>query len=154
MDRIPREPMQLGLFGRTKKVKPTQERKVDMNAVEMKVLNMALAQLQAIKCAYKIITPAQKELVHDPDGVLEKKVRKNPRRLNRPYNHGDLSKHYIPFVEKLAVGEVAKVPYTDSIPCAALQSSLCAWMSKRWGNSSYTTLKNNQEKVLEVLRVL
>jgi len=35
----------------------------------------------------------------------------------------------------------------------AIQSSMSAYLSKQWGNGSYTTVTNKEKGVLEVLRI-
>ena len=52
-----------------------------------------------------------------------------------------------------AVGQVAQIPYTDELPYSSLQSSASAYLSKAWGNGSYTTATNKTTKCLEILRI-
>ena len=137
-----------------------QERKTQMKVkqptamplVSVRAMKNALETLSAIGCSYKVIGPDLIEVTHDPEHLLEKR-KHTVKREDLPYAHGDLKRHYLPYIENLQVGQVAQIPYSESLPYTPLQSSLAAFLSKQWGNGSYTTATNKSTQMLEVLRI-
>jgi len=149
--------MQQGnLFDRIERVKrdpPTQNKQAkEMPLVTVRAMHNALETLSAIGCAYKVVGPDLVEVTHDPEHLLEKR-KHTVKREDLPYGYGDLKRHYLPYIENLQVGQVAQIPYNDSLPYPALQSSAAAHLSKVWGNGSYTTATNKATKCLEILRI-
>jgi hypothetical protein len=124
----------------------------EMPMVKIKAMNAALNTLHAIGCVYKVITPLGDELIHDPSNLLNKR-KHHVNRDELPYAHGDLKRHYAPYVDNMQVGDVSSIPYSDTLPAVAIQSSMSAYLSKQWGNGSYTTVTNKEKGVLEVLRI-
>ena len=135
-----------------RKFKVKTKQPVAMPLVSVRAMKNALETLRAIGCVYKVIGPDLIEVMHDPDHVFDKRKRSTVP-ADAPYNYGDLKHHYLPYVEKLTVGQVAQIPYTDELPYSSLQSSASAYLSKVWGNGSYTTATNKSTKCLEILRI-
>ena len=129
-------------------MKPVRE----LREVHKKAIDDAMSRLKAVGCAFKIVTPVNSEIIHDPNKVLDKR-KQTVNRADLPYAYGDLKRHYLPYIENLQVGQVAQIPYSESLPYTALQSSLAAYLSKEWGNGSYTTATNKSTQMLEVLRI-
>lgn len=135
-----------------RKLKMKTKQPVVMPLVTARAMKNALETLNAIGCVYKVIGPDLNEVIHDPACMFEKRKR-TVKAVDTPYNYGDLKNHYLPYVENLAVGQVAEIPYTDELPYPALQSSASAYLSKVWGNGSYATATNKTNKCLEILRI-
>lgn len=134
------------LFNSAKEAKP------EFREIHKKALNDAVNRLKAVNCVFKILTPEGEEIIHDPKNLLDKrKVKVNRRDL--PYAHGDLKKHYLPYIENVPVGGLAEIPYNDEMPHMAIQSSLTAHLSTHWGKGNYTTSTNKKTQMLEVLRL-
>jgi hypothetical protein len=126
--------------------------KPNFQAIHRKAIDDAIARLKAVGCSFKIITPIDEEIFYDPDNKMGK-PKKRTKRDEGSYSHGDLKKHYGPYLENVAIGQVVEVPYTDDLPYAPLQSSLSAYLSNAWGKGTYTTVTNKKTKMLEVLRL-
>lgn len=124
----------------------------NMRSVQKKVLEDAIARLKAANCAFKIVTPDNDEIIHDPNKVLDKR-KQHIDRSDLPYSYGDLKKHYLPYLTGMNVGDVAEIPYTDTLPPLAIQSSLTAHLTNAWGKGNYATTTNKKTKMLEVLRL-
>ncbi len=135
-----------------RKLKMKSKQPVAMPLVSVRAMKSALETLSAIGCSYKVIGPDSVEVIHDPAHLFEKRKRSAVPN-DAPYNYGDLKHHYLPYIEDLEVGQVAQIPYTDELPYSALQSSASAYLSKAWGNGSYTTATNKTTKCLEILRI-
>ena len=135
-----------------RKFKMKSKQPVSMPLVSVRAMKSALETLRAIGCVYKVIGPDLIEVTHDPAHVFDKRKR-SAVPADAPYNYGDLKHHYLPYVENLEVGQVAQIPYTDELPYSSLQSSASAYLSKAWGNGSYTTATNKITKCLEILRI-
>jgi len=135
-----------------RKFKMKSKQPVSMPLVSVRAMKNALETLRAIGCVYKVIGPDLIEVTHDPAHVFDKRKRSSVP-ADAPYNYGDLKHHYLPYVENLEVGQVAQIPYTDELPYSSLQSSASAYLSKAWGNGSYTTATNKITKCLEILRI-
>jgi hypothetical protein len=135
-----------------------QERKGNMKPVRelrdvhKKAIDDAMSRLKAVGCAFKIVTPVNSEIIHDPNKVLDKR-KHTVNRDDLPYHYGDLKRHYLPYISNVAVGDVVEIPYSDNLPYAAIQSSLSAHLTNTWGRGSYTTTTNKKTKNLEVLRL-
>lgn len=123
-----------------------------MPLVSVRAMKSALETLSAIGCSYKVIGPDLIEVTHDPEHRLDRR-KQTVNRADLPYAHGDLKRHYLPYIENLQVGQVAQIPYSETLPYTPLQSSLAAFLSKQWGNGSYTTATNKATQMLEVLRI-
>jgi hypothetical protein len=137
---------------RRNKLTEALNKPVAMPLVSVRAMKSALETLSAIGCSYKVIGPDLVEVIHDPAHLFEKRKRSAVPN-DAPYNYGDLKHHYLPYIENLAVGQVAQIPYTDELPYSSLQSSASAYLSKAWGNGSYTTATNKITKCLEILRI-
>jgi hypothetical protein len=129
-------------------MKPVRE----LREVHKKAIDDAMSRLKAVGCAFKIVTPINSEIIHDPNKVLDKR-KQTVRRADLPYSYGDLKKHYMPYIENVSVGDVVEIPYDDGLPYFAIQSSLSAHLTNTWGKGSYTTTTNKKTKNLEVLRL-
>ena len=136
----------------TKQTTPKGKTMPAMREVHKKALDDAIARLKAVDCAFKILTPVGDEIIHDPKHLLEKRKHKVDR-SNLPYAYGDLKRHYMPYIQNVKVGDVVEIPYTDTLPYAAIQSSLSAHLTDVWGKGNYTTTTNKNTKMLEVLRL-
>lgn len=136
-----------------RKFKMKSKQPTTMPLVSVRAMTSALETLRAVGCIYKVMGPDMILVTHDPDNTFEKRTKRTRDELDTPYAYGDLKRHYVPYLEKLSVGQVAQIPYNDSLPYSALQSSASAYMSKEWGNGSYTTATNKETKCLEILRI-
>lgn len=118
-----------------------------MKEIQVKTLHNAIRLLSVLPVKYKVITEDGEEF-----GVLE--VVKQPKRVPRnPHKKwGDLSEYAKSFIESMEVGEVVFLPCADFEP-ESLRSSASSWMSKTWGNGTYTTLLSKDRSTIEVLRL-
>jgi hypothetical protein len=139
---------------RKSKVKAKQIKVVprEMREVHKRALEDGISRLKAVGCVFKILTPTGEEIIHDPSNLLDKRKQK-VNRDDLPYAYGDLKKHYLPYLENMQVGDVAEIPYSDTLPAVAIQSSLSAHLSTNWGRGTYTTTTNKKTQMLEVLRL-
>jgi len=146
------------LPSQTKEIIEQAERIIQMKqtkelpTVSQKAIKSALNALTATGCVYKVITTTGEEIIHDPDNRLNKR-KHTVNRDDLPYEHGDLKRHYSPYVENMQVGDVVEIPFNDDLPAVSIQSSMSAYLSKQWGNGSYTTATNKAKKVIELLRI-
>lgn len=124
----------------------------DMSEVQKKTLEASILRLKAVGCAFKIVTPNNSEIIYDPNNVLDKR-KQHINRSDLPYAYGELKKHYLPYLSGMNVGDVAEIPYTDTLPPLAIQSSLTAHLTNAWGKGNYATTTNRKTKMLEVLRL-
>lgn len=132
---------------RRKQMKEPQE----MSMIAKIVIKEAVNKLKAAGCSMKVLMPDGEVLIHDPHNALD--GRKRHRNPNTPYGYGDLKKHYGPHIQNLKVGDVAIVPYSDTLPADKIQASMTAWMSTTWGKGTYATITNKETKSIEVLRL-
>lgn len=65
--------------------------------------------------------------------------------------NGSYAHIYKPYLENLAVGEVAEIPCGE-FHHNELQGAVTAWMSGVWGKGSYATSHNAENNTLEVIR--
>lgn len=111
--------------------------------VTQSAITQALKLLNAARCTYKII-----DTVGNEYGTLETAQPKK-RHHNREVEHGAYSKHYRPYVDNLAVGDVAVIPI-DKFKYVKLLGSLSAWCSTKWGKGNTKTCRAGD--TIQVLR--
>lgn len=118
-----------------------------IRGVKDKALLQALTTLQALNCAYKVLTEEGKVMTHGavPDGKTGR-----TRRTDREY--GSLAAYYKPFIENLQVGGTVVIPFNPAFQPEDLRSSVTARMASSWGKGSYTTMFD-ERKNLEILRI-
>jgi hypothetical protein len=108
----------------------------------------ALTMLNAHGARYRIELPDG--TVHG-DLVL---LPATPPRKKRPlmYPMGTLKNYVQPFLQNLAVGEIAVVP-CDIYTVGAIQAACLNFTLPLWGKGSTTTAQNKQNRTVEVLRL-
>jgi hypothetical protein len=112
-----------------------------MKELQEKEFKKLITFLNAINCAYKIITDDGntfwKGNVH-PEPEKPKKPQRKKRNLSMPY--GTIASHYKPFINvKANVGDVIEIPYANINP-VSLRSAVCSYLVKQWGKGTYTTM--------------
>lgn len=65
--------------------------------------------------------------------------------------HGGMRDYVLQWVDKMAPGDVACIPYRDWPP-ETVRSNACAYANLRWGKSSYTSTINRKSKQVEIYR--
>ena len=123
----------------------------ELPQVVTKSILQAQNLLRASGCSFKIIDPADNEILHDPESKLNPVKRAGRKRMsNAPY--GELAAYYRPFVSNVKVGDVVQIPVKGYV-AESLRSSLCARLSTEWGKGSYTCSANKKTNTVEVLRI-
>jgi len=110
--------------------------------VTQAAINQALKLLNASGCKYKVIDSTGVEY-----GDLETAPPRKKRRGDLKF--GAYSNHYKPYIENLAVGDVAVIPI-DKFKYVKLLGSLSAWCSTNWGKGNTKTCKAGN--TIQVLR--
>jgi hypothetical protein len=118
-----------------------------IRGVKDKALMQALATLQALNCAYKVLTEEGKVMTH---GEVPTNKTGRTRRTDREY--GAIAAYYKPFIENLQVGQTVVIPFNPDIEPEDLRSSVTARMASSWGKGSYTTMFDKR-KNLEIFRI-
>lgn len=113
-------------------------------SVKEKALQDALRTLNALGCAYKVITTDGHE-----HGDLEVVVPKQRTRTLK-YPVGTYSTYIKPHLEHLSVGDVAVIPVGE-FDAADLQGAVTSTAHNLWGKRSYKTCVNG--KSVELLRI-
>lgn len=130
----------------TKHKKQRANQNSEFNNVTAKAIAQAMHILRATKCSFKIAT-AEGTIFSEGFAEETHSRKKNP---NRPY--GLIASHFKPLIKDMKIGEVVEVPWHQQIREDDLQSAMTAWMTSTWGKGTYTTQKNDNKKVIEVLR--
>jgi hypothetical protein len=68
------------------------------------------------------------------------------------YARGETRAHYQPYIDCMAPGDSAAIPFGDFDP-KVLSSNLCAALFRAWGAGSFATHRNDAKAVVEVLRI-
>jgi hypothetical protein len=109
----------------------------------------ALMTLDATGAQYRIIMPDGTHYGTLP--YVEPKPEKAKRRsLKHPY--GTLRKHYLPFLENIQPGECREVPCGPFL-VADLAGAISSYFCATIGNGAAVVARNNEKKLVEVLRV-
>lgn len=118
-----------------------------MREIQVKTLHNAIRLLSVLPVKYKVVTENGEEF-----GELEvvKQAKRVPRNPHKKW--GDIADYAKSFIGSMEVGEVVFLPCADFDP-ESLRSSASSWMSKTWGNGSYTTLLSKDHSTVEVLRL-
>ena len=133
-------------YTKRKSIKQKANQNSHFNNVTAKAIAQAMHILRATKCAFKIVTV---------DGTVFQEgdvhaFRGHGGKIGHP--RGFIAAHFKPYLEPMKVGGVVEVPWHPEIREDDLQSAMTAWMTGKWGKGSYATQKNNNKKVIEVLR--
>jgi len=134
-------------YTKRKSMKQKANQNSHFNNVTAKAIAQAMHILRATKCAFKIVTVDGTVFAEGLTESINLSRRMNP---NRPY--GLIASHFKPIVKDMKVGDIAEVPWHPQIREDDLQSAMTAWMGSTWGKGSYATQKNDNKKVIEVLR--
>lgn len=116
--------------------------------VKTMALERALATLRALGMQY-IVKDAEGAVHSYGDMRLEvapppkAKITRKPRR--------NLHHLYLPYLEKLAVGEVAVIPPAGGYTTDDFQGTVTAWCGHKWGKGSY--MSHQTPAGLEILRI-
>ena len=118
-----------------------------MEAIQRKTVDNAIKLLTALKGELRWALEVEGE-VHGNAQLAEEKTGK--RKFNYPRN--ETVNHFRPYVEHLAVGDIAKVPvlhYDGSILATHISAAATRW----FGRGNYTTHKNDDDKCIEIMRL-
>lgn len=109
--------------------------------------NKFINVLNGLGAQYKIILPSGEEF-----GSLEVVIKKQRKRGENRYPRMAVRNHFLPYVEKLAVGEAVEIPLGE-FDLIALGSNISAWCCDHWGkgNSTYASCKD--KPAIELLRL-
>jgi hypothetical protein len=117
-----------------------------MKDIQLKELQRAIKFIDALGCAFKIITADGQEF-----GALEVKAVKDRKRGPLRYPYGEIAKFYKPQLNLAAeIGDVQEIAVGKFSP-EDIRSGVCSLLSKEWGKDSYTTSMTDVS--VEVLRV-
>lgn len=118
-----------------------------MKEIQQKELQRAIKFIQAIGCEYAIITPDGETYSSGLEVIEPRERQRAPLR----YAYGEIAKFYKPQINLSAeVGEVQEIAF-GRFSAADIRGGICSYLSKEWGNDSYTT--NVTEHCVEVLRI-
>ena len=118
-----------------------------MLAVQKLQLFKFLNLLDGLKAQYKIILPSGEEF-----GGLEAVLPKVNKRGEPRYPRLAVRNHFLPYVEKLAPGEVTEIPLGD-FDIVPLGTNLSAWCCDDWGKGNSTYRTDLGKGVIELLRL-
>jgi hypothetical protein len=110
--------------------------------------------LNAIRAQYIIVLPTGEQIIQGDLKlhVPEAEPAKRPKRASR-HPHGFLNNHILPFLQNMAVGDVAVVPVPNGALVEEIQGSCASISAKLWGNGNYKTMRNVTTGNVEVLRM-
>ena len=118
-----------------------------MSQVQEQALKRVFAVLNSLKCEYAIVDPWGNK-----HGNLELAVygdQKTPRK----YPHGERATFVKQFLENMAIGDVAEIPF-DKYEPIEIQTSAISAAHKIWGAGSVTTATVKSKNAIELMRVL
>ena len=119
-------------------------------AIQKTAIENLVVMLEKSGAQYKIILSDGTEY-----GALEVQTKKVIKRSPSLLPRGTLVKHYLPYVNKLDVGDVACIAVPKDTDVESMRSSLSSWIHTNWGASAGTTMvvKNNKQSEIQVLRL-
>lgn len=107
------------------------------------MLKKSVNILNGLNARYKIILP---------DGtVIQKGEFDKPKRRKPQVVRGLLSRHYLPYLKKIKLGQLIEIPYAK-FNGDVLQRSVSAYARYIYGKGRIMTSKNDKRKVVEILR--
>jgi hypothetical protein len=115
-----------------------------MNQFEEKIFNRALNSLRALNCKYAVLAP-NAQRYGDWDILEEMNIKK--------FAHGEVTKYIAPLLENIEVGESRKIPWED-YQKKVLTSAIYSWFYRTHGTASAVTNRNNDDKCIDVMRIL
>jgi hypothetical protein len=121
-----------------------------VSLVHHRIVEESINKMRIAKCAYKIIMPDGTTHEHDPDNLFSSKPLRTRRQSKYPY--GAMTRHFKPFVDTLAIGDVASIP-VGQFDSQALLGGLSAWASTNWGTKSHQAAQNARARTVEIMRL-
>lgn len=117
----------------------------------MSIQNLAIEKLllglKNLGCDYVVIDKDQNKY---ENGDVFRKAGIKKRLLAHPF--GTVKKYYLPFIENLQPGQSAIVPIGD-FTFEVIQHGLSSTASHLWGNGTYMTTRNTEDKTVEIIRI-
>ena len=105
-------------------------------------ITKALAMLQAANAQYKII---------DEHGIEYTNINKRERKKSiHPF--GSVTAYLKPYVDNIEPGELVEIP-AGKFSVDSVQSTVCAYFSKKIGKGSCMTAANKEKNIVEVIRI-
>jgi hypothetical protein len=117
-----------------------------MREIQTKVLNKAIAMLQAVGVQYAIVDTNGNKY-----GTLPIQPAK-PKRSPHTYPFGTITKHIKPYIDPLKVGESVAIPI-QPFDKGTISSSVSSYCFKLWGKGSHAGTTTKDGKFYEVLRL-
>lgn len=118
-----------------------------MSQVQEQALKRVFAVLNSLKCEYAIVDPWGNK--HGNLELAGPEDKKTPRK----YPHGERSNFVKQFLENMAIGDVAEIPF-DKYEPIEIQTSAISAAHKIWGAGSVTTATVKSKNAIELMRVL
>ena len=107
-------------------------------------LQHAIKTLNSVGAKYKIIAEDGSEY-----GTLV--LGKQPKR-QLEFPMGQVREYYLPFIKDMKAGQVAKIP-AGVFGLERIQGGVGAYASQTWGKKSVVTHQDEENGVVEVLRI-
>lgn len=112
-----------------------------MNEVQTRVIERAIRDLKALKCAYAVVTPDGKKF-----GDL--KVVKPTKRRNDFASNG-----YRKAIKAMGIADVIELPIPDGVKPSKYHSVVSASACTLFGARNYGTAISSDRKFIEVIRM-
>lgn len=121
-----------------------------MEAIQRKTIDNAIKLLTASKDTVRWAVEFDGEAYGNAELAAVKSGRSGVRKF--VYGRFETLNHFRPYVEHLAVGDVAKVPFLH-FDGAVLATHISAAATRWFGKGNYATHKNDKEACIEIMRV-
>lgn len=119
-----------------------------------RTLDQAVKLLNGVRAKYIIVMPDGE--VREFGGLVLEKEKplvpvKKRKALTLPI--GTYKNHVSTYIKNMSVADVVVVPVKEGMNIDSVQSSVCDFAGRLWGNGSVTSGRNTRRDAIEVLRL-
>jgi len=116
--------------------------------IQKKEINRLTTLLKSAGASYDILLPDGVRLQH---GSVSKTADTNAPSGHR-YRRGETPAYFLPLIKDLKPGEAVEIPF-DRFHPYTLASNIGSHAFAMWGKGNYTSSRDNERKVVELLRM-
>ena len=116
--------------------------------IQKKEIGKLLTLLKGAGASYDILLPNGDRLQH---GIVSVPSAAGVSTGHR-YKRGETPAYFLPFIKDLKPGQAAEVPF-DRFHPPTLTSNIGSHAFAMWGKGNYTVARDNERKVVELLRM-
>lgn len=123
----------------------------ELSTTQLRMLSRGLSILKSLPVEFIVVGGGETYTQGELELVAKKSAKQGKRPLKYPF--GAIRKHVTPYMQDMKPGDVVQVPIGE-YDINSIQSGVCNYAGRTWGNDTYTTARIGSKGVIEVMRVV